>query len=203
MKKIFLLGAFALLCNSTFAQKLFTSLAFNASTTKQNAVSGSTTLQDAKYFNLGITPRFGYYVTPKFILGLDLGYIRNSTNATKPTSYKGVNNQFTLGLFGRYMHKFNDYVGVWTELKAYGGLTKSTIDGADNSKGGYVGTQIVPGLILFAGKHLSFEMSYGGIDYQYGGFKPANNTAFDKRTYSGVNLLFNLANTRFAVNYSF
>lgn len=203
MKKIFLLGAFVLLCSSTFAQQLFTSLAFNASTTKQNDVNGSTTLQDVRYFNYGIIPRIGYYITPKFIAGVDLGYLRNVTNATKPTSYKGVNNQFILGLFGRYMHKFNDYIGVWTELKAYGGLTKSTIDGADNAKGAYVGTQITPGLILFAGSHLSFEMSYGGLDYQYGGFKPANNAAFDKRTYSRIDLLFNLSNTRFAVNYSF
>lgn len=201
MKKIMLLGAFAIIANSSFAQ-LFVSggLGFNTSSTK--TTSGSVTNEGDKYLSFSITPRVGYFFTEHIVAGLDLSFSSDRTKYANSDN-KLVTRGFGGGPFVRYVHKFNEYFGVWGEFRASVNTDKTQYNGDDRNKSLYTSTGVVPGLLVFAGKHLSFEFSYGGLAHSYSRNTDLTSSNEPYTTYSGFGLVLNPGTARFAVNYTF
>lgn len=204
MKKNLLLVVLVLLSTSMFAQKLFTSLGGSAYSYKRSPNTTSPSYIDYSTQSYLITPRVGYYLKPNLILGLDLGYDWFRYEEVTPTAKKSSANRYKVGIFLRNIHKFNKYIGVWSELGAYSSFYSSTSTSSlVPTKSRTIGAQVLPGFIIFAGKHLSFEISYGLLSYQYNNADYTNSTPVYNQTSSGLYFSLSPSNSRFAINYSF
>lgn len=204
MKKNLLLVALVFFSTAMFAQKLFTSLGGSVYSYKRTPNTTS-----PNYFAYGtqsylITPRVGYYLKPNLILGLDFGFDWYRYEEVTQVTRKSSANRYKVGIFLRNIHKFNKYIGIWSELGAYSSFYTSTSNSSlVPTKSRTIGAQVLPGFIIFAGKHLSFEISYGLLSYQYNNADYTNSTPVYNQTSSGLYLSLSPSNSRFAINYSF
>lgn len=87
---------------------------------------------EKKSTSFGVTPKVGYFVSDKFAVGLQLGYI-----GTKNTDYSGSNDSYKktegigAGIFGRYY-----FLEVGSRLKVYGEAAAGyTTTGGENKVG--------------------------------------------------------------------
>ena len=202
MKKIILLGVFAIVANSSFAQ-LFTSLGFNLNTSTSKSTTYSTTTDGDKSLNFMIAPRIGgFFYKQRMVAGIDLLYSSSRTILAGSTN-KESSRQYGAGSFIRYIHKFNEYIGIWGEFQASVAFEKAKYNDIEKTKTSLVNAHLIPGFILFAGKHLSFEFSYGAFGHTYSRVLDllSSTKSFVDNNDFGISL--SPGTPRFAVNYTF
>lgn len=201
MKKIILLGAFAIIANTSFAQ-LFISGGLGFNTRSYKSTTNSNTSEGDKYLSFSLSPRVGYYFSKKILAGLDVSYssyrVKYAGGSDKQTT-RG----FGAGAFVRYVHKFNEYFGVWGEFNNSFNTDKTKFNDDDRSKNFSINTNLSPGILVFAGKNLSFEFSYGAVGNAYNRTTNLNSIVEYYETSNQFGIDLTPSSARFAVNYTF
>lgn len=201
MKKTILLGLFLLASISSFAQlTLGGGVTFSDYIIKVTSPNG-TTYNEVDNFGLNFFPRIGYFFKPNILAGFDLGYNvakRNDLYYGKQTS-----KAFTIGPFFRYIYRVSNLIGLSAEARTAVGLGISKNEGTIPSEANTFSTivNIRPSILLFASKHLFFDVSYGALRYTYAHAKDKNSgyVINDHAFICNVNLIY----TYLGINYVF
>ena len=165
---------------------------------------GSTTAKGPKTMGVGITPKIGYFLSDKVVIGANLGFGLNSTtDKSTPTTVKNSALTYGGGVFARY------YI-VPTERMAFffeGGV--NVMAGSSKSKAGNVtvdgpktlgiGAGITPGIAVYVSKRVALEANYGFLGYNTNTSTTEAGGVKTKSTSGGFGLNLNPNTFRFGV----
>lgn len=178
--------AFAFVCI------LIASATYSQISKGQKMIGGELTFQSTKNENImfagdykttsvTISPQIGFGLAGKWIVGGGVGYGYQSAKSGTGSNYtKEIANVFSVGLFARKFHPFNDKVGIFGQLDAGTGFGKykekivngSTSVTTDERKAFNLSGRIKPGFYFKATPRLILEAGFGGLMYTHSTNKP-------------------------------
>lgn len=175
MKKLQLLVIALFAMTIAFAQPeksdifLGGSLNFNMGSSKSEV--GGTTSDGPKTLNIGIAPKAGYFISDKFLVGLNLGF--NMTNVTDESTGVEVKTNtlgYGGGVFARYYIVPAERFAFFFEGGVNATLGNSTVETAGVSVDGpntfALNAGISPGISVYVSKRIALEAMYGFIGYK-------------------------------------
>ena len=114
---------------------------------------------DVSNFNLGITPKVGYFVSDNIVVGLDLGFaMANSKDESGPDEVKTNGLSFGGGAFARYYMMPADHFAMFFEGGLNTSFGSSSVETAGNSVDGpstfALNAGITPGMSIYVSKKL-------------------------------------------------
>jgi hypothetical protein len=132
---------------------------------------GTTYYNNGKVTNFQLSPDFGFFLTDKWAIGIQLGYTR--TSGTETNQYVAADNTSTsfnstdkystdalgIGIHLRYYCMFTDKFGFFPQF----GVTTS-----NNLKDFNTGTLSIggnPNFVFFPTKHLGINLGFGNLAY--------------------------------------
>jgi hypothetical protein len=164
MKKLTLLALFAALSTALSAQFLVGGQ-FNLSSIKSTSKSGTSTAEYTTNF-VTLLPRFAY-AQNNLWFGLDAGVnLINFNSDVAGNTFKSSVSIATIAPFVRYTKRPVDYLGLWIEGQAGASFgSRKNNDGKKTVNYSGINAGFRPGVIVFIGKHLSFEASFGQLGF--------------------------------------
>ncbi|MDC3209740.1 porin family protein [Chitinophagales bacterium] len=125
---------------------------------------------DVSNFNLGITPKVGYFVSDNIVVGLDLGFaMANSKDESGPDEVKTNGLSFGGGAFARYYMMPADHFAMFFEGGLNTSFGSSSVETAGNSVDGpstfALNAGITPGMSIYVSKKIALEANYGFLGY--------------------------------------
>lgn len=167
---------------------------FAITSQKSQLESGSSNVETS-LTGIAVLPRLSYTITETQWLGLETGLV--STFYNRPDFNGGnldeVKQLFSLSPFYRHIFKPAEILGIWVEAQAGAGIGSSRINSEKDDTFSAFTAGIRPGILIWAGKHLSFEASFGRLGYSFVKVKDAAGSA-DTQTYSEFGFSFNSIN---------
>jgi len=164
MKKLQLLVVALLASSLAFAQPEKGNILLNGSL---NFDLGSSSA-DVSTFTLGVTPKVGYFVTDKIVVGLDLGIAMNNSN-DKASDIKTSGLEFGGGAFARYYVMPKDHFAMFFEGGVNTSFGSSSVETAGVSVDGpstfSLNAGITPGISVYVSKKIALEANYGFLGY--------------------------------------
>ena len=201
MKQILLIALLTGLFGTVQAQFILGGQ-FGFGTTQSKSHTGSTSLETDKTSTVTILPRLAYGFSDMWA-GLDAGFVySHSVRPNLPNSNTVVNTSlFKVSPFIRFIQKPVENIGIWEEAQISGAFGGSETNGSQSDKVSQVAAGIRPGVIFFAGKHLSFEASFGRFGFTSTRHtNPNNSDNYDTENYFGLDLNQTFI---FGVNWAF
>ncbi len=164
MKKLHLLVVALFASSLAFAQPEKGNIFLNGSL---NFDLGSSSA-DVSTFNLGVTPKVGYFVTDKIVVGLDLGIAMNNSN-DKVSDIKTSGLAFGGGAFARYYVMPKDHFAMFFEGAVNTSFGSSSVETTGVSVDGpstfSLNAGITPGISVYVSKKIALEANYGFLGY--------------------------------------
>lgn len=122
---------------------------------------------DLKNSYFRFSPKVGYFLSDKFVLGVDLGFSKTNQEelGTNNNIFKSKYNEFKVGAFGRYYFlNIGERFKAYSELNAayYKGKTKMAT-GYDDVKSNYFAANGGIGANFFLTKNVALGYSFGNI----------------------------------------
>ena len=123
-----------------------------------------------KTFNLGVTPRVGYFLSDKVLVGVNLGFMMtNSKDESTGTEVKSNGLAYGGGVFARYYITPVEHFALFFEggVGAMFGSSKietagTTVDGPNTMA---LNAGVSPGISIYVSKRIALEANYGFIGY--------------------------------------
>lgn len=166
-----------------------------ALTSQKSRFEAGNSAQETTLVGISILPRLSYSLKETQWLGLETGLI--STYTDRPNFSGGNTDEsqhlFSISPFYRHIFKPAEFMGIWLEAQAGGGLGYSKVNGEKDDSYASLAAGIRPGILFFVGKHLSFEASFGRLGYSLVRVKDAGGSN-DTQTYSELGFSFNSIN---------
>ena len=174
MKKLQLLAVALFATTLAFAQpekgNIFLNGSLNFNTGSSSADVGGTSTDGPSSFNLGITPKVGYFISDKIVVGLDLGFMMNNTkDETTGVEVKTNALGFGGGAFARYYIVPADRFAMFFEAGVNTMFGSSTVETAGASVDGpstfALNAGITPGMSIYVSEKIALEANYGFLGY--------------------------------------
>lgn len=174
MKKLQLLALALFATTLAFAQPekgdifLGGSLNFNMGSSKGEVAGVSA--DGPKTLNFGISPRVGYFLSDKIVVGLDLGFNSASSNDdSSGTEIKTSSSMYGGGVFARYYIVPADRFALFFEAGVGAMLGGSKVETAGVSVDGpnsfNLNAGLTPGVAFYVSKRVALEANYGFLGY--------------------------------------
>lgn len=209
MKKLQLLLVAMFAITVAFAQPekgdifLGGSLNFNMGASKASV--GSVTAKGPKTLGVGITPRVGYFISNKFVVGVNAGFgLNSSTDKSSAVTVKNSSTSYGGGVFARYYIMPVEKMGLFFEAAAGVNLGSSrakagnvTVDGPNNFG---ISAGITPGIAVYVSKRVALEANYGFLGYNTNTSTTEAGGIKTKSTNGGFGLNLNPNTFRFGVS---
>lgn len=132
---------------------------------------GTTYYNNGKITNFQISPDFGFFLSDKWAIGIQVGYTRTSgtetntyvANDTTSTSFysmdKYSSSALGIGIHLRYYCMFTDKIGFFPQF----GIT--TTNDLNDFNSGNLAIGGNPNIVFFPTKHLGINLGFGNLAY--------------------------------------
>lgn len=193
MKKLALLFVFVFVAGFGVAQaqtdqgNIMVGGLINFSSQSGETTVDGTSTDNPTTTNFGINPLGGYFVTDNLAVGVDIGFMSESTNDNGDPETITRSNMIQGGVFGRYYLRPADMVGIYGQLGVgFGsGSSETEVDGTttDGPDRTLIAAGISPGITIFPSESVGIDFRVGNIGYnsltekqEQGGVETENTT---------------------------
>ncbi|RNI32219.1 hypothetical protein EFA69_02515 [Rufibacter immobilis] len=206
MKKLFIIAALLGSATLSHAQDFGKTLITGAVSYSSSKTENGDTNFDSKNSTFSLNPKVGFFVSPRFAIGVSAGYESRSTPQLinlpiyngngYNTAYVQIDYEtktFNVGPFVRLYQPVGNKAAFFGQANAYYSSGKSEYEDTPNvtfstysNKGG--GVSLAPGFVFFPTNTLGLELTMGNIGYTMMKSEPEGSDSSTKTSSFNANL---------------